>query len=78
MRYTKFSILTITLGRYNRPINGRRVEWTQFRLPHQPFAIFFCTGPVVMSGHEYLRNFAYELAFKRFKTFLLIILGYSG
>jgi hypothetical protein len=27
---TKFSILTITRGRYNRPINGRRAEWTQF------------------------------------------------
>jgi hypothetical protein len=30
---TKFSILTITRGRYNRPrINGRRAEWTQFGL----------------------------------------------
>jgi hypothetical protein len=27
---TKFSILTITRGRYNRPVNGRRAEWTQF------------------------------------------------
>jgi hypothetical protein len=26
---TKFSILSITWGRYNRPIGGRRVEWTQ-------------------------------------------------
>jgi hypothetical protein len=32
---TKFSILTITRGRYNRPINGRRAEWTQFGL-HPP------------------------------------------
>jgi hypothetical protein len=31
---TKFSILTITRGRYKRPrINGRRAEWTQFG-PH--------------------------------------------
>jgi hypothetical protein len=34
---TKFSILTITRGRYNRPINGRRAEWTQFGL-HPPYA----------------------------------------
>jgi hypothetical protein len=27
---TKFSILTITRGRYNKPVSGRRVEWTQF------------------------------------------------
>jgi hypothetical protein len=32
---TKFSILTITRGRYNRPINGRRADWTQFGL-HPP------------------------------------------
>jgi hypothetical protein len=33
---TKFSILTITRGKYNRPrINGRRAERTQFRL-HPP------------------------------------------
>jgi hypothetical protein len=32
---TKFSILIITRGTYNRPINGRRVEWTQFGL-HPP------------------------------------------
>jgi hypothetical protein len=32
---TKFSILTITRGRYNKPINGRRAEWTQFGL-HPP------------------------------------------
>jgi hypothetical protein len=25
---TKFSILTITQGRYNRPVSGRRAEWT--------------------------------------------------
>jgi hypothetical protein len=32
----RFSILTITRGRYNRPrINGRRAEWTQFGL-HPP------------------------------------------
>jgi hypothetical protein len=29
---TKFSILSITQGRYNRPVNGRRAEWTQFGL----------------------------------------------
>jgi hypothetical protein len=28
--HQKFSILTITGGRYNRPTNGRRAEWTQF------------------------------------------------
>jgi hypothetical protein len=33
--FTKFSILTITRGRYNRPISCRRVEWTQFGL-HPP------------------------------------------
>jgi hypothetical protein len=32
---TKFSILTITRVRYNRPITGRRAEWTQFGL-HPP------------------------------------------
>jgi hypothetical protein len=32
---TKFSILTITRCRYNRPVNGRRAEWTQFGL-HPP------------------------------------------
>jgi hypothetical protein len=26
---TKFSIIIITQGRYNRPISGRRAEWTQ-------------------------------------------------
>jgi hypothetical protein len=26
---TKFSIIIITRGRYNRPISGRRAEWTQ-------------------------------------------------
>jgi hypothetical protein len=31
----KFSILTITRGRHNRPVNGRRAEWTQFGL-HSP------------------------------------------
>jgi hypothetical protein len=32
---TKFSILTITRGRYNRPVSGRRFECTQFGL-HPP------------------------------------------
>jgi hypothetical protein len=32
---TKFSILTVTRVRYNRPINGRRAKWTQFGL-HPP------------------------------------------
>jgi hypothetical protein len=32
---TKFSILTITRGKYNRPVSGRRAEWTQFGL-HPP------------------------------------------
>jgi hypothetical protein len=27
---TKFSIIIITRGRYNRPFSGRRAEWTQF------------------------------------------------
>jgi hypothetical protein len=26
---TKFSIIVITRGKYSRPINGRRAEWTQ-------------------------------------------------
>jgi hypothetical protein len=30
---TKFSIITITRGRSNRPFSGRRAEWTQFG-PH--------------------------------------------
>jgi hypothetical protein len=32
---TNFSILTITRSRYNRPINGRCAEWTQYGL-HPP------------------------------------------
>jgi hypothetical protein len=32
---TKFSIIIITRGRYNRPLNGRRAEWTQLGL-HPP------------------------------------------
>jgi hypothetical protein len=32
---TKFSILTITRGRYNRSVSSRRAEWTQFGL-HPP------------------------------------------
>jgi hypothetical protein len=32
---TEFSILTITQGRHNRPVSGRRAEWTQFGL-HPP------------------------------------------
>jgi hypothetical protein len=32
---TKFSILTITRGRYNRPVSGWYAEWTQFGL-HYP------------------------------------------
>jgi hypothetical protein len=32
---TKFSIIKITRGRYNRPFSGRRAEWTQFGL-HPP------------------------------------------
>jgi hypothetical protein len=32
---TKFSILTITRGRHNRPVSGRRAEWIQFGL-HPP------------------------------------------
>jgi hypothetical protein len=34
---TKFSILTITRGRYNRPVSDRRAEWTQFGL-HPPLS----------------------------------------
>jgi hypothetical protein len=30
---TKFSIVIITRGRYNRPIGGRRTEWTQLDSP---------------------------------------------
>jgi hypothetical protein len=36
---TKFSILAITRGRHNRPIRGRRAEWTQFGL-HPPLCEF--------------------------------------
>jgi hypothetical protein len=32
---TKFSIIIIIRGRYNRPFSGRRAEWTQFGL-HPP------------------------------------------
>jgi hypothetical protein len=32
---TKFSIIIITRGRYNRPFSGRRAEWTQLGL-HPP------------------------------------------
>jgi hypothetical protein len=32
---TKFSILIITRGKYNKPIGGRRTEWTQLdSTPH--------------------------------------------
>jgi hypothetical protein len=30
---TKFSILIITRGRYNRPLSGRLAEWIQFHVP---------------------------------------------
>jgi hypothetical protein len=30
---TKFSIITITRGRYNRPFTRRRAKWTQFHPP---------------------------------------------
>jgi hypothetical protein len=36
---TKFSIIIITRGRYNRPFSGRRAEWTQFGL-HPPLREF--------------------------------------
>jgi hypothetical protein len=44
---TKFSILTITRGRHNRPINCRRAEWTQFGL-HPPLCkpITWSCGPL--------------------------------
>jgi hypothetical protein len=32
---TKFSIITITGGRYNRPFSDRRAEWTQFGLHYE-------------------------------------------
>jgi hypothetical protein len=39
---TKFSILTITRGRYNRPIGSRRAGWTQLdSTPHLSNLIFF-------------------------------------
>jgi hypothetical protein len=34
---TKLSILTIARGRYNRPVSGRRAEWTLFGL-HPPLS----------------------------------------
>jgi hypothetical protein len=35
LRFTKFSIIIITRSRYNRPISGRRAEWTQLdSTPH--------------------------------------------
>jgi hypothetical protein len=37
--FPNFSILTITRGRYNRPVSGRRAEWTQFGL-HPPLCKF--------------------------------------
>jgi hypothetical protein len=33
---TKFSILTITRDRYNRPVNGRPAVWTKFGLHLSP------------------------------------------
>jgi hypothetical protein len=30
--HQKFSITTITRGRYNRPVSGQRADWTQFGL----------------------------------------------
>jgi hypothetical protein len=35
LRSTKFSIIIITRGRYNRPCSGRPAEWTQLGL-HPP------------------------------------------
>jgi hypothetical protein len=29
LNFTKLSIIIITWGKYNRPISGRRAEWTQ-------------------------------------------------
>jgi hypothetical protein len=31
--FHKFSIITITRGRYNRPFSGQHAEWTQFHPP---------------------------------------------
>jgi hypothetical protein len=36
---TKFSIIIIIRGRYNRPFSGRRAEWTQLGL-HPPLCAF--------------------------------------
>jgi hypothetical protein len=44
---TKFSILTITRARYNRPVSGRRAEWTQFGL-HPPLCNYIVTPLVLM------------------------------
>jgi hypothetical protein len=41
---TKFSILTITRGRHNRPVSGRRAEWTQFGLPAPTMQIYIKQG----------------------------------
>jgi hypothetical protein len=48
--HQKFSILTITRGRYNRPFSGRRAEWTQYGL-HPPL----CQLKKIYSLHPSLR-----------------------
>jgi hypothetical protein len=30
--FTKFSMITISRGRYHRPLSGQRAEWTQYAL----------------------------------------------
>jgi hypothetical protein len=55
--HQKFSNITITRGRYNRPFSGRRAEWTQYGL-HPPLCEFkkknlqgrFVTCPSVLKA----------------------------
>jgi hypothetical protein len=58
---TKFSILTITRGRYNRPVSGRRAEWTfpfkyLLSYPHDaewtPFQTHYFSENLVAPGIE--------------------------
>jgi hypothetical protein len=47
---TKFSILTLAWGRYNRPISGRRSEWIQFGL-HPPLCEFNLKINLISTGY---------------------------
>jgi hypothetical protein len=73
---TKFSIITITRGRYNRPFSGRRSEWTQFGL-HPPLCKL--KGNVITQcgnrgRSQWPRRVRHEQLYK-YKTNLILVLS---